>query len=263
MCRPFPHALGLPRSGVFATTEDLAGLWAAIQCAHQTLTNRLIALLGPVVVGCRSGGDAGGGLLLAGLLAAIAETARRPGHFTEAAAAIAVLLERAATLAASVTATVPGNEIDELLVSAALGILGHRFAPTLETAHTQSPATAASDESTLVLDYSSERGSDETDDEMGVGGPLAAASTASASVCEHEALPPPPPPPLLGVDVADVLLPQWGHAGDKGRTAAALGTLEQVEASLALLLSRRPALLGTTINQVSMARGLVPSRVVV
>jgi len=156
----------------------------AIQCAHQTLTNRLIALLGPVV-GCRSGGVAGGGLLLAGLLAAIAETARRPGHFTEAASGHCCTFGACGDAGCVRDCDSAGRRGLETSCSCLLpwafsGTGLHLDARERPTRKAPSLVPAASDEPTLGLDYSSERGSDETDDEMGVGGPLAAASTASA-----------------------------------------------------------------------------------
>lgn len=230
LCRPFPRALGLPRDGLLVTAGDVTALWETAQSVERPVTEAALGLLGAAIARLRSvcsedePGSSSVVELLSLILSFVAQAAALPGRFAEAAAALAALLERAAAQASASTA-VPA--VDSILATAALDLLAHRFAPTLGLVSEAAPDAAGTDApATGNAHYE--------DDPMDAGRP-------------------PKAPLRREADVNSVLLPFWGHAGEKDKTAAAQAALGLVETSLLALLRslKQPDLVAWVAVEVS------------
>ena len=141
LCRTPPPqlAMRLPRGGVLLRAADVDFLWGAVRCADRAAVGTLLSLLGAVTIGCRASGDGGRrepAELLSHLLRLIAGVAVRPGSFVEGAVALAAVIDRVVsqTQGGPDTPTSHASVLlqDVALAQAALDILSHPLAPTLE-----------------------------------------------------------------------------------------------------------------------------------
>lgn len=243
LCRTPPPQLAtrLPRGGVMLRAADVDFLWGAVRCADRAAVGTLQSLLGAVAVGCRASGDGGRrepAELLLHLLRLIAGVAVRPESFAEGAVALAAVIDR-------VVSQTPGGPdtptlhtsallVDVALAQAALDILSHPLAPTLDFVDSDSTSPvagasgAAAQPSGQANDGSAptSTGGDGASTYVGLSAP----PTVATSLAVY------PAPPVPGA-VASLLAPLWGRAGaffDK--TAAVQAALSSIEKSTAALL---------------------------